>query len=434
MTFRIIITVLLTAFFLPAVSAPSFVTEEWHTENGTHVVFHTAPEVPILDIIMAFTAGSAFDGKQWGLSALTTGLLDQGNAGLDASAVANAFADLGVQYGGVCSQDMMALALRTLVQPETLNRATDLFAQLINHPDFPKDAFLRKKNQQLRSLIQDKESPDTQALQAFYRLLYGTHPYAHPINGTQKTVNALTQADVQSFYRQFIVGRNAILVMVGAIDSKTAHDLAERITHDLPKGEPAKPLPKAHPLTSDISIDIPYPSSQTVVRLGQLGITHLSQDYFPLQVGSYILGGGSLVSRLANELREKRGLTYGVYSQFSPMPGGGPFILSFSTQNKQTLTALDVSRKTLASFIQSGPTEQELIAAKQYLTGSFPMSLASNRSIADMLLKITFYHLPQDFLTQYVAHINAIGVEDIKQAFQRHINLEKLLQVTVGGA
>ena len=149
-------------------------------------------------------------------------------------------------------------------------------------------------------------------------------------------------------------------------------------------------------------------------------------------VGNYILGGGALVSRLAHELRENRGLTYGVYSQFSPMPGKGPFLISLSTKNSQTKTAIDVTRETLTSFIKTGPNEQELKAAKQYLTGSFPLSLASNRSIADMLLKIAFYHLPDDYLQTYIDHINAVTIESIKIAFQQLIISNKLLQVTVG--
>ena len=170
------------------------------------------------------------------------------------------------------------------------------------------------------------------------------------------------------------------------------------------------------------------------MRIGQLGITHANAHYFPLQVGSYILGGGSLVSKLANELREKRGLTYSVSSQFSPMPGRGPFVISLSTKNSQSNTALAITRETLLSFIKSGPTEQELIATKLYLTGSFPMSLASNRSIADMLLKIAFYHLPSDFINTYIDNINAVSIKDITDAFQQQVNPNTLLQVTVGPA
>ncbi len=427
-------TIFITILLLAAnpVLAASFETREWQTTNGARVVFHHAPEVPMLDINVAFAAGSARDGAQFGLSALTTNLMDQGNGGLKAGEIADKFADTGAQYGLASAQDMMMLSLRTLTTPEALNKATELFALLVNHPDFPEDAFNREKNQQLLAIKQREESPDKVAKEAFYQALYDQHPYAHPVNGLYHTVEALEVRDVRHFHHHYIVGSNAVIVLVGGIDEAMAHQLAERIVHDLPKGQPAPPLPKATPLTKELNIEIPHPASQTVLRMGQLGITHQNKDYFPLLVGNYILGGGSLVSILADELREKRGLTYGVYSEFSPMPGVGPFMISLSTRNNQAKTAMAVTHETLAAFVKSGPTEQELRAAKQYLTGSFPLSLDNNRSIANTLLRLTFYHLPKDFLNTYIAHVNAVSTADIKQAFQQQIHPDKLLQVSVG--
>lgn len=432
MKIRIIHIALLLGTSMSLFAANTFETQEWQTSNGARVVFHHAPEVPMLDVSIAFAAGSAYDGPQFGLSALTTQLLDQGNGGLNAGAIADKFAEMGAQYGGASSQDMIVLTLRTLTTPDALLKTSELFALLISHPDFPMDAFLREKSQQLMAVKQDKDSPDKVAQETFYQILYGKHPYSHPINGSYESVGALKIEDVRHFYQTYMVGKNAMIVLVGAIDEVSAHQFAERITRDLPKGHSAPAVPIAAPLTHEMSIEIPHPASQTVLRLGQLGITHQNNDYFPLQVGNYILGGGSLVSRLAQELREKRGLTYGVYSQFSPMPGIGPFIISLSTKHSQTKTAVDVTRETLASFINSGPTEQEVMAAKQYLMGSFPLSLASNRNIADLLLRIAFYNLPKDFLNSYTAHINAVTAADVKRAFQRQINPNKLLQVTVG--
>lgn len=428
------LALLLSLFFfnVTPLFAASFETHEWQTTNGAHVVFHYAPEVPMLDINIAFAAGSAYDGEKSGLSALTTSLLDQGNGGLGAGELANKFAEIGAQYGGANSQDMMLLSLRTLTQPAALKQATEMFALLINHPDFPKDAFLREKNLQLMAIKQSKESADTVAEETFYKTLYGNHPYAHPVNGSYESVEALKIEDIHHFYQQYIVGQNAVMVLVGAIDIASAHQLAELILHDLPKGQAAPAIPPAKLLNDGLNVDIQHTASQTALRLGQLGITHQSKDYFPLQVGNYILGGGSMESRLSHELREKRGLTYNVNSNFSSMPGTGPFMISLSTKHNQVKTALEVTRETLTSFVSTGPDEEELIAAKQYLTGSFPLSLASNRSIANMLLRLTFYHLPKDFLSTYIAHVNAVSTADIKRAFQHQINPTKLLQITVG--
>lgn len=423
---------MLLCTFASTVVASSFETEEWETTNGAHVVFYQAMEVPMLDITLAFAAGSAYDAQQFGLSALTTRLLNQGNGGFNADVIAERLAETGAQYEASNNQDMQVFNLKTLTEPQALKKAAETFTDIINHPDFPNDAFYHEKNQQLMAIAEAQESPDEIANQTFFQILYQTHPYAHPIIGNQNSVQRLMLEHVRQFYQRFFVGKNTVIVLVGAIDKSEAKRLAEQIVGRLPAGRAAPPIPKAPSLTEEINIEIPFASSQTVLRLGQIGINHHDPDFFPLLVGNYILGGNPLGSELADELREKRGLTYGVQSQFAPMPGNGPFIISLSTKNSQTKTAIDVVHQTLSDFIKKGPTETELLAAKQYLTGSYPLSLASNRSIATMLLKIAFYHLPKDYLHTYIARINAVQAIEIKNAFKQHITQDKLLQMTVG--
>lgn len=430
-----ILATLITAFVLllpQTSSAATFKTQKWQTSNGAQVVFYQAPQVPMLDINIAFAAGSAFDGEKYGLSALTTDLLNQGNGGQDATAVAEKLANIGAQYNGESSRNMVVLSLKTLTSQQALQQAVDVFSLIINKPDFPEDSFQREKNQQLMAIAQTQESPDDVANLIFFKKLYQNHPYAHPIMGTEETVNTIQVHHVREFYKRYFVGANAVIVLVGAIDEKKAHELAEQLVKNLPKGEAAPGIPTALQLKASEKVNINFPSSQTILRLGQIGIDHHDPDYFPLTVGNYILGGGALVSRLANEVREKRGLTYGVVSQFMPMPGDGPFLISLATQNKQAATALKVTEDTMTKFIAEGPNEIELTAAKQYLTGSFPLSLASNSSIAGMLLRIAFFHLPDDYLDTYVAKINAVNATQIKQAFQKQVDVNKMLLVSVG--
>jgi zinc protease len=428
---NVLTTALVISFSQNALSN-SFKTEKWLTQNGTQVVFYKAMEVPMLDITVAFAAGSAYDEKHFGLSALTTHLMNQGNAGKDATAIAESLANTGAQFDAETSRDMTVFNLRTLTDKAALQQSTDTFTQIISHPDFPDDSFAREKKQQLMAIEQVDESPDDVASLNFFNTLYHDHPYAHPVNGTKDTLTAINKNQVVDFYKKYYVANNAVVVMVGAIDSQRAHQLAEQLTHDLPQGKSAQTIPKAAPLANAEKINIAFPSSQTVVRLGQVGIDHHNPNYFPLMVGNYILGGGSLVSRLSTEVREKRGLTYGVDSQFVPMPGEGPFIISLSTRNDQAHTALDITQNTLNGFINNGPDKEELNSAKQYLTGSFPLSLSSNRTIAALLMRIAFYHLPDNYLDTYVARINAVTDQQIKQAFKEQVNPEKLLLVTVG--
>lgn len=430
---KAIALVLLSLFALSSqVTANQFESKHWQTSNGTRIVYFKAMEVPMVNVSIAFAAGSAFDGKNYGLSSLTSNLINQGNAGLDATQIAERLADTGAQFNEESNRDMILLNLKTLTEPQSLEPALGLFEKIIAKADFPEDAFNREKKQQLLSIAQVDESPTDLASQVFFAKLYGDHPYAHPIEGTKESVTAIQRKQVVEFYKKYFTGANAVLVITGAVDEAKAHQIAEQLTHNLPKGSAAAPIPRAAQLTKDLNITIDYPSSQTVLRLGQIGIDHHNPDYFPLILGNYILGGGALVSRLSEEVREKRGLTYGVSSQFIPMPGDGPFLISLSTQNKQAQTALKITQETLARFIKEGPDETELTAAKQYLTGSFPLSLASNGSIANMLLRIAFYHLPDDYLDQYLIKINAISREQIKEAFQRQVNPEKMLLISVG--
>jgi zinc protease len=418
--------------FSPIYGSKSFDIKRWKTANGAHVVFYQAMEVPMLDINVAFAAGSAYDGDSFGLSALTTRLLNQGNSGLDATTIAEKLEITGAQYQAETARDMVVFNLKSLTAPAALQGAVDVFASIIAHPDFPEAAFKREKNQQLIAISEAEDTPDEIATLTFFKALYQKHPYAHPINGDRDQINQLSAQQVRDFYQQFYGSENAYVVLVGAIDEPKAHKIAEQLTKDLPRGQYAGAVPTAFPLQEEMNIGVKYPSSQTVIRLGQLGIDHHDKNYFPLIVGNYSLGGGSLVSRLALEVREKRGLTYGITSEFAPMPGLGPFIISFSTKTNQAETGLDVTRKILTEFMETGPSIDELQAAQQYLTGSFPMSLASNRNIAKTLLKLEFYHLPENYLDTYIDNINKVTTSEIKEAFKQVIKPNHLLQVSVG--
>lgn len=409
-----------------------FQTLQWQTHNGTRVVFYQAMEVPMLDINIAFAAGSAYDGDAYGLSFLTTHLLTGGANGLDETNLAERLASTGAQYNALSNRDMAVLSLRTLTEPKAFKNATQIFKDILAHPDFPIRAFNQQKQQQLMAILQAKDSPQEMAEQTFFKLLYQDHPYAHPILGDTEHVEHLALNQVRDFYHHYFVSQNAVIVMVGAIEPAKAKQLAEQLTEALPKGNAAPSIPTASALTEPLDVEVKFPSTQTNVRLGQLAITHQNPHYFPLLVGNYILGGESMGSQLSEALREKRGLTYGVYSQLFPMPGGGPFMISLATRQNQSQTAIEITRNILQTFIQKGPNEQELKAAKQYLAGSFPLSLASNRSIADILLKIAFYHLPEDFLTNYTANINAVQAKDVQTAFQKDMTPNNMLQVTVG--
>ena len=166
--------------------------------------------------------------------------------------------------------------------------------------------------------------------------------------------------------------------------------------------------------------------------MGQPGMQRGDPDYFVLYVGNHILGGSGLVSQLSEEVREKRGLSYSVYSYFSPMRRNGPFLVGAQTQNSKVQQAIDVMRATLRNYIDQGPTQDELDAAKQNITGGFPLRISSNSRIVEYLAMMGFYRLPLDYLDRFVERVNAVTREQIHEAFQRRLNLDRFVTVVVG--
>lgn len=419
-------------FFPLAIMAKPFINiERWQTPNKVQVYFVKATQVPMVDIKIAFRAGSAFDGNEWGIAKLTSELINQGAGGLDATAIAENFENYGALYQASVNRDMATFSLRSLSEEKLLDPSVQNFTTILTQPDFKASDVTREKAQLVASIKQANESPNVVANNAFYKALYQNHPYAHPILGSIKTVQSLDSANIRNFYEQHYLAHYAVLAIVGDLSSSEAHMLAKRITEKLPNLRATLNVPET---TSYINAEksIQFPSKQTVIRLGQLGIRYDNPNYFPIIVGNYTLGGSGLVSRLAEEIREKRGLSYGVSSAFSPLLAKGPFVISLATNTPQKEQALNVTKETLVKFIKQGPSEKELTAAKKYLNGSFPLRLSSNRNVLNTILMMGFYNLPIHFLDNYLAKVNKVSTKDVKIAFQSLIHPNKLLQVTVG--
>ena len=408
--------------------------QHWVTSKGAAVYFVPTSTLPMLDLKVAFAAGSAYDRNTFGLAALTLNMLNQGNKGMNATQIAEGFEKIGARLGSSLDRDKAVLSLKTLSDPKHLTQALRYFQYVVQSPDFPEKAFLREQKNTLIAMAQTEESPASVAEKHFFAALYPNQPYGHPILGQEETVKKMKRADLERFYKTYYVAQNAMIILVGNVTRAQAEKIAFNVSEGLPEGKKAPPLPPgSHALTKPIHQHINFPSHQTVIQLGSLGISHLDPDYFPLIVGNYILGGGSLVSRLASEIREKRGLSYYIYSYFDPLLSQGPFIITLATRNKQALEALSLTQKTFARFIEEGPTPAELEDAKKYLIGSFPLKLDSNAALAGVLLTIGFYHLPLQYLDTYQDKIAAVTLSEVKAAFKKHMDPEASVTVTVGG-
>ncbi len=428
---RSLFSILAVIFFSPTLLAAAPI-QHWQTAQGSQVYYVHTEGLPMVDIQVVFDAGSVREANQWGVAALTADLLESGAGQWQANAIAERFERVGAIFSSGSSIDTASVSLRTLTDKPLFESAIDTLRVLISQPRFDDADFQREKNRSLAGLKQQQESPAEMASLAFYEALYGSHPYGHPSSGTLATVAALNVNDVRAFYRSHYVAANAMVVIVGDLTKQQAEQTAITLVKDLPIGKAQPPVPEVTLPAQARSQHIDFPSTQTHVLVGIPGTYRNDPDYFDLYVGNHILGGGGLVSKLFDEVREKRGLAYSASSTFIPMLKPGPFIASLQTRNDQTTQALQVLQDTLTHYINNGPTEAELQAAKKNIIGGFAMRFDTNKELANYVAMIGFYHLPLDYLDNFQQKISQVTVTSITRAFKQHVPVNQLQTITVG--
>ncbi len=426
----ILLPVALLLFAVQAHAGPNIQT--WKTSNGAKVMFVEAPAIPMLDVRMVFNAGSARDGSLPGLSLMTNMLLNDGAGNLTADQLAEGFESLGAQFGTSSLRDMAIVTLRTLSDNEVQRQSLALFEQVLTEPTFADDEIERRRLQMRVALEKQKESPAETAKNSFFEKLYGDHPYAHDPGGNDQSIEAMTREDIVAFFKDYYVANNVVIALVGAIDRARAEEIAEELTRNMPAGEKAPPLPKVSLSEKGHELAVDFPSSQTHIYMGQPVMARGDDDFFPLYVGNHMLGGSGLVSMLSDEVREKRGLAYSVYSYFSQMQNKGPFVFNAQTRTDRAHETLAVIRQTLEEFMKDGPDEERLTAARKNITGSFPLQTSSNANIVEYIAMMGFYDYPLDYLDTFIDKVNAVTAEEIQDAFRRRVNPDAFLVVTVG--
>lgn len=408
--------------------------QHWQTKSGARVYFVENRSLPMIDLSVELPAGSSFDtSEKSGTAGMTNGLMRRGAAGMDEEEIARRIADVGAQLGGRFSTDSAGLALRTLSSVVERERALEVFAAILQQPMFPEEVLEREKARLAASLREADTRPDTIAGRTFYRLVYRDHAYALRSSGEADTVQRLTRADLVEFYRRHYAARHAIVALIGDISREEAAAIAERVTAGLPQGEGAQPaLSPVAPLDTNVTRVIEHPASQSHILIGAPGIRRDDPDYFALFVGNHILGGSGFNSRITDEVRQKRGLAYSAYSYFSPLRQEGPFVIGMQTQRAQAQEALAVVRQTLREFVGKGPTDDELAAAKKNIVGGFPLRIDSNRKIHGYLGVLGFYNLPLTYLDDFVKNVERVTAADIRSAFARRIDPDRMVTVVVG--
>jgi zinc protease len=436
----------------PAIAAIPI--QHWTQPSGAKVYLVESPSLPMIDVQIDFDAGGRRDpAQQAGLASATAGMTSKGvlaarpgtasatpyPQAMDENQLSEAWADLGAGFDEGASSDRMSFSLRSLSFPDILPKAVQLAARQLGEPSFP-DAIWQRERERMAAAIREANTrPGTVAGRAYAKAVYGTHPYGYEM--TEETLARISVEDMRQMYNRMVAPCRAKVSLVGAVTRAEADALVTTLLSRLPAAaaaagacEPLPPVPEVQPLAAPLVDAIPFASAQAHVLIGQPGHKRSDPDYFALMVGNYTLGGGGFVSRLTQEVREKRGLSYSVSSHFSPGLHAGAFTIGLQTRPDQTAQAVQVAQEVLARYVAEGPTEAELKAAKDNLIGGFPLLIDSNRKLLGNIANIAWNDLPLNYLDTWTAQVQRVTAADIKAAFARKLQPQRMVVVTVGAA
>lgn len=403
--------------------------QHWTAPSGARVYFIESHALPMLDVQVDFLAGAVYDppGKS-GLAQLSNGLLDSGLKDMNEEQIASRLVDLGAQLAGSLDADRAGLRLRTLSNASERDGALALMTAVLAAPTYPAAVLEREKGRSIAAIQDADTRPDSIAAKRFAAEIYPGHSYG--ASPTVASVSAIGQADLVAFHARHYNAANAVVSLIGDITRADAERIAQQLTGSLPAGQALTP-PTAVALPQANVIRVDHPASQSHIHIGMPALRRDDADYYALLAGNYTLGGGGFVSRLMQEVREKRGYAYSVYSYFMPRKLEGPFAIGLQTKRDQAGAALKVVNDVLAKFLAEGPSPQELKAAKQNLVDGLALRLDSNAKLLANLANIGFYQLPLTYLDDYPAKVNAVTREQVQAAFARHVKPEHLVTVMV---
>jgi zinc protease len=396
--------------------------EVWFAEDHT---------VPVIAFSISLPAGSAYDpaGKA-GLAAFTAAMMDEGAGNLDSKSFHEALANHAISFSARAERDYLTISISTL--KENAPEAMHLLQLALTHPHFESEALQRVRTQIIQSLQQDQAEPQRLAARGFMRQFFGGHAYAHPITGEIESISAINAGDLKSFARNHWVKAGLKVAVAGDI---TAPALTKLLgTTFLPvSGANPPALPDVGRLGAPGVHVIALPVPQPTASFGLPGIMRHDPDFIPGYVANYILGGGGFSSRLTDEVRVKRGLTYGISTSLTSYSKASILQGSVATRANAIRQTVQVVKDTLAEFARNGPTQQELDDAKTYLTGSFPLAFASNSGTASQLGTFQRQNLDIGYVARRNAMIQAVTLADVRRVGKKLFDPARLT-VVIGGS
>ena len=386
--------------------------------------------IPFVALNIAFRGGASVDapGKRGAVN-LMTALLEEGAGERDATAYAEALESLGATTSFDAGDDAVTVSLRALT--ENRDEAADLLHDALTTPRFDADAVERVRAQVQSVIRSEATDPQSIAAKEMARRAWGDHPYGSSLNGTAESVAALTADDLRAAKDRVLARDRVIVSAAGDIDAAALGALIDRILGDLPAQATAPlPPPAQLKLTGETTV-IDWDSPQTVVSFAQAGLPMSDPDYFAAFVLDHILGGGGFSSRLMDEIREKRGLTYGVGTGLANKVLGETWQGGMATANDKTAEAVALVREVVGN-IREGVTDKELADAKTYLTGEYPLRFDGNGKIAGIFTGMQLMGMPRDYVNTRNGMIEKVTAADVKRVADRLLDPAKLEFVLVG--
>jgi zinc protease len=386
---------------------------------------------PLIAMRFAFRGGATQDppGKE-GLAYFISAMMDEGAGPLDAIAFQEREQALAMRMDFDAGRDVMLGSVQTLTANK--DEVFDLLRLALTAPRFDQDAVERVRAQIVAGLKFDENDPETVASLAWDRLAFHDHPYGRPIKGTMASIATVSPGDLRDYAGRVFARDKLLISVVGDIDAATLGTVLDSVFGGLPARSALAPVadadPPFGPTREIIEMDVP----QSVAQFGHRGIRRKDDDFMPAYVLNYIIGGGGFASRLMEEVREKRGLAYSVYSNLYPYQHGAVFVGNVATKNDAVGQSLEVIEGELKRLAEQGPTAEELDSAKSYLTGAYALRFESSSSIANQLLWIQIEDLGLDYVNTRNELIEAVTLEDIRGVAKRLIEADRLITTIVG--
>ena len=405
--------------------------QAWTTDSGTAVKFVEARGLPIVDIVLQFRAGTTQDTVLPGLASLAFYMLDEGSQQHTATQQAEQLERLGAVMEKQIRLEHATLSLRSLSNEALFDPALALFIDLVARPAFTADALAKIKSQLLRHNASREQNPRFRARSEAFRHMFSGHPYGNPSGSTQQGIEQVTPEDLRRFHQRAYCGSNLNIVVVGDLSLAQAQAVSQQISQALPEGWSAIELAAAAPATgTTLSVEQPGASSVVLIAL-PVSVPANHPQYPALVLASEVLGSG-IASRLMNELRLRRGLTYGIYTRVNAWSAGGLFSAEWDIAPEYVEGSQVLVETLLREFIEQGPTQAELQVARKQLAGQLLRDVAQNKLLAALLTQITQQRQPADFLGSCIERLARLTPADVRAVMQRQLDLSQAVRVSVG--